>query len=523
MPVRVFSRLPKNALRFTAENKPVQFLPSGISNDLTIPMKSSTSKRKFYPCYINGKRIGRPGGERVPVSNPANGEVFAEVAACSPEQVQQALETSEAAQLKWQNLPAIRRANYIMAIAERLKAERTHFARLLVMEQGKPLAEALGEVDDTIRYLSYNAEAARRLEGNIYPSDEPNEQLWIHKVPFGVTVGLCAFNYPLALIGRKLGPALVTGNTMVLKPHELTCVTASEFCRLVDEAGLPPGVVNLVNGIGNGVGSQLVSSAITKLVSVTGSIRAGQAIYAAAAPNITALSLELGGKAPFIVLEDANIDKAVEAAVVARYANCGQVCICNEMVLVHEKIADEFTAKLLKRVARIKVGDPMKNIGMGPSTSAAGLARVDDIVRKTVAEGAELACGGRRPVGKAFAKGNWYEPTVLLGVKRHMTALQEEIFGPVLPITKISGYEEALAITNARHDGLSAYLWTKDYRRFMHAIANMQVGTIFINKGIVGYIQGYHNGHKLSGLGGEDGVYGIEGFLQKRTIYLGCD
>jgi len=486
-------------------------------------MKSKTASQRFYPCYIDGAWSGNSSRDRIPVTNPANEEVFAEVPSCTEADTQRALESSQAAQEKWQALPAIQRANYLMAIVKRLVAEREHFARLLVMEQGKPLVEALGEVDDTVRYLVYSAEAARRIEGNIFPADAPNEQLWIQKVPYGVTVGLCAFNYPLALIGRKVGPALITGNTMVLKPHELTPVTASEFCRLADEAGLPPGVLNMVIGTGADVGSVLVKSPLTKLISVTGSIRAGQAIYAAAAPNITMLSLELGGKAPFIVLEDADIDKAVEAAVIARYANCGQVCICNEMVLVHERVAAEFTDKLLKRVARLKVGDPMKNIGMGPSTSASGLARVDKIVKKTVTQGAELALGGSRPLGKQFEKGNWYAPTVLLGVTNDMAAAQEEIFGPVLPIVKISSYEEALAITNARKDGLSAYIWTRDYRRFMHAVANMQVGTIFINKGIVGYIQGYHNGHKHSGLGGEDGIYGIEGYLQKRTIYLSCE
>jgi lactaldehyde dehydrogenase/glycolaldehyde dehydrogenase len=246
---------------------------------------SENQQIKFYPCYINGGWIGADAASRIPVENPATGEVFAEVPQCTPEHVQHALETSRQAQLKWQARPAIKRAEYIFDLADRLNAERDLFARLLVMEQGKPLAEAYGEVDDTVRYLTYNAEAVRRIEGQIFPSDLPNEQLWIQKVPYGVTVGLCAFNYPLALIGRKLGPALVTGNTMVLKPHELTPVTASEFCRLVDESDLPDGVVNMVVGTGADVGSALVSSFITKLVSVTGSIRAGQAICEARCPD----------------------------------------------------------------------------------------------------------------------------------------------------------------------------------------------------------------------------------------------
>ena len=473
---------------------------------------------KHYLCYIDGQWVDSD--EAIEVQNPATGESFASVPACSRSQAEQALASSKQAQLKWQAIPAHERSLYIYAIIKKLEAEQEHFAKLLVQEQGKTLADARGEVTDTIRYLQYSAEAARRLEGNIFPSDQPNEQLWIQKVPFGVTAGLCAFNYPLALVGRKLGPALVTGNTMILKPHEETPITASEFCRLVDDSGLPPGVVNMVTGSVEEVASPLVQSPITQLVSMTGSIRAGQAIYGAAAPNITALTLELGGKAPFIVLEDANIDQAVEAAVVARFANCGQVCICNEMAFVDSRIADEFTEKLLRRVDQIVTGDPMTEVHMGPHTSAPGLARVDRIVQETVSEGATLVRGGKRPEGAEFERGNWYEPTVLVDVAAEMSAVQEEIFGPVLPIVKIDGYEHALELTNSRQEGLSAYLFTQDYRRIMHAVANMQVGTIFVNKGICGYIQGYHNGHKFSGVGGEDGTYGIEGYLQKRTIYL---
>lgn len=476
---------------------------------------------KNYSGYINGEWLDSSGRATIEVENPANNQVFATVTANTEEDVQHALETSEKAQLGWQLLPAQTRANYIFAIADRLKAESDHFAGLLVMEQGKTYAEALGEVADTVRYLTYSAEAARRIQGAIFPSDMPKEHLAIHKVPYGVTVGLCAFNYPLALIGRKVGPALATGNTMIIKPHELTPVTASEFCRLVDEAGLPKGVINMVATKNAQAASLLVESPITKLISLTGSTRAGRAMYRAAAENITGLILELGGKAPFIVCDDADIDKAVEAAVISRYANCGQVCICNEMVMVDEKIADEFTEKLIKKVKQIRVGDPMsKDTDMGPNVSTSGLDRVDSLVKENVGEGAELVMGGKRPEGALFESGNWYEPTVLTNVKHGQATTRDELFAPILPIVKVSGFEEALALTNSREEGLSAYLYTNDYRKHMKATELMQVGTIFINHQIVGYIQGYHSGHKTSGIGGEDGIYGIEGYLQKRTIYL---
>lgn len=474
----------------------------------------------YYKCFVDNEWIDSSSGDRMAVENPATGQLFAEVPACTGGDVQRVLESSSRAQKEWQMLPPIERAGYLYKIAEGLEEKRELFKRLLVAEQGKTLAEADGEVTDTIRYMTYAAEAARRIRGDIFPSDLPNEQLYIHKVPYGVTVGLCAYNYPLALIGRKAGPALVTGNTMVLKPHEATPLTAAEFCQVALDADLPPGVINMLTGTGAEVGAALVESSITRLITLTGSIRAGQAIAAAAAKNMAALSLELGGKAPFIVLEDADIDEAVEAAAVARFANCGQVCICNESVLVEESIADEFTDKLLQRVAGIKPADPMSNAGMGPIATPEALARIDKLVQESVGGGAELAMGGKRPAGEAFENGNWYEPTVLLNASAENAAVREEIFGPVLPVVRISGYEEALAITNSRPDGLSAYLWTRNPSIYMDAIQRMETGTIFLNKGIVGYIQGYHNGHKLSGLGGEDGIYGIEGYLQKRTVYM---
>lgn len=473
-----------------------------------------------YSCFIDNEWVSGSSGNRVDVEDPATGEIWASVPDCTDEDADRALESARIAQKSWALLPPIERAGHLYSIAECLREERDHFASLLVREQGKTLTEAGFEVDDTIRYMTYSAEAARRLKGDVLPSDAPGEQLFIFKVPFGVTVGLCAYNYPLALIGRKIGPALVTGNTMVLKPHEATPVTASEFCRLVEKAGLPKGVLNMVSGRGIGLATRLVSSPVTRLVTLTGSIPAGKGVARAASENLAALSLELGGKAPFIVLRDSNIDEAVEAAVIARYANCGQVCICAETVLVEEAVADEFTDKLLKRAAEIRPGNPMQNAGMGPLTTAAAEARVAGLVDRSVRQGAEIALGGGRPEGAAFETGNWMEPTVLVNATRDTATVREEIFGPVLPVVRVADYDEALDIANERPDGLSAYLWTQNPAIYMDAIQRMETGTIFLNKGIVGYVQGYHNGHKLSGLGGEDGEYGIEGYLQKRTVYM---
>ncbi|WP_049720999.1 aldehyde dehydrogenase [Gilvimarinus polysaccharolyticus] len=476
-----------------------------------------------YPCYIHGQWVDASNCATFEVLNPANEKPWATVPDCTDADAEKALQSARQAQPAWQALPAIQRAQYLFKLVDALKEKRDHFAKLLVQEQGKTLPEAYGEFDDTLNYITYGAEAARRIEGNIFPSDNPNEQLWIQKVPYGVTLGLCAYNFPLALIGRKIGPALVTGNTMVLKAHEATPVTASEFCKVVDEVGFPPGVINLVSGTGINVSSYLVSNPITRLVSLTGSTRAGQAIYKSSSENVSGLVLELGGKATFIVLEDADLDRAVEAAVISRYANCGQVCICAELVLVHESIAEEFTRRVVEKVKQITYGDPSTDVNMGPSVTGLSIDRVEAMVNESVAQGAKIEVGGKRPSGKEFEKGYWFEPTVLSNVTADMPVAEEEVFGPVLPIIAVKDYQEALQISNTREEGLSAYIFSKDIPTVMHAINHMEVGTVFVNRQIVGYIQGYHSGHKRSGTGGEDGVYGIENYLQKRAVYFNYD
>lgn len=473
-----------------------------------------------YKHYIHGQWVDSASGELMEVQNPANEEIFAMVQAGNAMDAQKALASSEKAQKVWGLLPAPERAKYLYVIIDKIKERKNQLAEILVSEQGKTYREALFEVDDTCAYILYAAQAATRIQGDIFPADQPNEQLWIQKVPYGVTVGLCAWNYPLALIGRKLGPALVTGNTMVIKPHELTPVSAAVFFEIIHEVGLPAGVANLVTGDGIELGNALVSSPITKLITVTGSVRAGQAIYKAAAPNITALSLELGGKSPFIVMDDADIDIAVQAAVNSRFANCGQVCICNEQMVVHKNILDELTSKIITETKKLRIGNPMTDVDMGPKVAESELDKMDRIIQKTVSEGAQIALGGGRLKDGPYEKGFWYEPTILTGVTPDMCASKEEIFGPVLGITAVDSFDEALAFANDSPYGLSAYLFSKDYSKLMRAINELDVGTIFFNKGISGAMQGYHNGHKLSGLGGEDGIYGIEGYLQKRTVYL---
>lgn len=476
-----------------------------------------------YPCYIDGEFTQGSGTERITVHNPIDHSVWAEVPACTEQDCDAALAAAEAAQPAWAALTPMQRAEYLEALNRKLEEKRDHFARLLVLEQGKTLEQAGGEVDDTIGYMRYAAHSARWLRGDILPADNPSERLMTFKVPYGVCVAICAYNYPLALIGRKVGPALVTGNTVVLKPHEATPVTASEFCKLVDEVGIPKGVINMVTGDGATVGAKLVSDKRTRVITITGSIGAGQRIARLAADNLANLILELGGKAPFIVMADADIDAAVEAAAVARFANSGQVCICNEMSFIDRRIFNEFTEKLLKRVAALSYGNPMDNKDVGPVTTPAARDRIAALVEGARAGGAEILAGGAAAApseSEGYDAGYWYQPTVIAANDPHAPLIQDEIFGPVLPIMPIDSFEEAAAITNSRNDGLSAYLWSTSSSTINKAIDTLQTGTVFVNKGISGSFHGYHNGHKLSGLAGEDGPHGLENYMQKRSVYL---
>ena len=393
-------------------------------------------------------------------------------------------------------------------------------ARCLTQEQGKPLHEARGEVGAAANFIRYAAEAARRLQGDIFPSDSPREQLWIQRVPYGVVAAMIAWNFPLALIGRKCGPALVTGNTLVLLTHCDTPLTVLEFGKLVQEVGLPPGVINLVTGRGREIGEALVRNPRTDMVTLTGSVRAGREVYAAAADNITTIRLELGGKAPFIILEDADISQAAEAAVTTRFANCGQVCTCNERMYVHADIYEDFMDEFVGRVEALRVGDPLTDVHLGPKVNRPEVEKLERLVNGALAGGAKVVTGGRRLREGAFERGHWYEPTVMTHTQPDMAIMREEIFGPIVPVVRVRDFEEALALANDSDYGLSAYLYTSDMRRLMRAVDELHFGEIYVNRGIGELVQGFHHGYRRSGLGGEDGIYGIEGYLQKKTLYV---
>lgn len=483
-------------------------------------MQSPTPFEQYH-MLIGGEWRGASDGRTRPVINPAIGEAFAEVPEATPDDARAALQAARAAQPAWEALSGVQRAAYLQRIAESIRADAERLARLVVREQGKPLVEARGEIGGTAGFFEYYTTFARSEIGEIVASDNADEDIWIRNVPYGVVVGIIPWNYPAALFARKVAPALMAGNTIVIKPHEDTPLSALELAKICEAAGLPAGVVNVVTGAGTVAGDTLVRDRITQLITVTGSVRAGRQILAAAAENITVVSLELGGKAPFIVMDDADLERAVSHAITARFVNCGQVCTCNERTYVQRRVFDEFVERYVGVAAKLRLGDPMRtDIDLGPKVNLPELEKLEGMVARAKEQGAQVVLGGKRPEGEEFQKGYWYAPTVLTGVRNDMDIMQNEIFGPVSPVMPFDEWEEAIALANDTRYGLSAYLFTNDLKRMMRAVRSVRFGEIYINKIGPEQFQGFHAGYGLSGMGGDDGRHGFDHYFRKKTVYV---
>ncbi|MDC7226487.1 MAG: aldehyde dehydrogenase family protein [Spirochaetales bacterium] len=480
-----------------------------------------TDNKSVYSMFINGSWDYDPGRPIVEVINPADETITGWVQKADKNTAEKALAAAAAAQPAWQTVPPRERAEIMYRFADLIIADKKRLAAMITAEQGKLLRTAEDEVEGTASFIRFAAEGARRIEGDIFPSDRHDEEILIEKIPYGVTVGITAWNFPLALAGRKIGPALVAGNAMVVKPPLETPLSTLMLGEYAQKAGIPAGILSIVTGSGSELGDALVRSRLTKLVTMTGSTFAGKQIAAAAAENFTAVRLELGGKAPFIVFPDADIDRAARDASVARFQNCGQICVCNERMYIHEDIYDEFMKKFMKHVGSIKVGSPVDpDIDMGPKISRKELENIQRLVDLSIKEGAEIAAGGSPPEGEEFSKGFWFKPTVLTNVRQDMTVVHGESFGPVLPVLKFRDFDEVIKMANDCDYALSAYVYTYDLRRIMRLKNELEFGEIYINHETGEQHQGFHNGYKLSGTGGEDGKYGFENYMQKKTFYL---
>jgi lactaldehyde dehydrogenase/glycolaldehyde dehydrogenase len=469
-----------------------------------------------YQNYINGEFVSS--SEHFEVLNPATGALLAKVPASDAGQVDRALAAARAAQSGWARRPANDRASYLRKIATKLRENVPHLARTITLEQGKTSGLAEVEVNFTADYLDYMAEWARRIEGEIITSDRPGENIFMFRKPLGVVAGILPWNFPFFLIARKMAPALVTGNTIVIKPSEETPNNCFEFARLVAEVDLPPGVFNVVSGDGR-VGAALSAHEQVNLVSFTGSVETGARIMSAAAPNITKLNLELGGKAPAIVLADADLDLAVKAIRDSRIINTGQVCNCAERVYVERQVADQFIEKISAAMAATRYGDPLADasVEMGPLINRQGLEGVAAKVRKAREQGASLITGGNiADLGQGFH----YQPTVLAGCRADMEIMRKEVFGPVLPIQIVDDLDEAIALANDCEYGLTSSLYTRDLSKAMHAIREIDFGETYINRENFEAMQGFHAGVRKSGIGGADGKHGLYEYTHTHVVYL---
>lgn len=472
-----------------------------------------------YKMFIDGEFVGSP--TMLPVLNPATEEVISEVPAASPEQADDAVLAAERAQPDWARLPAVQRARHLREIAAAIRKNKSMLAQTISREQGKILPLAEVEVDFSADYIDYMAEFARRIQGEIIPSDRPGENILLYKAPIGVIAGILPWNFPFFLIVRKMAPALITGNTIVIKPSEETPNNACEFAKIVAESSLPKGVFNLVTGKGPEVGAALAGNSHVGMVSLTGSVEAGAAVMQAAAPNITKVSLELGGKAPAIVAADAELELAVKAIRDSRIINTGQVCNCAERVYVHESIADEFSERMTRAMSKTVSGDPFTSgVEMGPLVSKVQLESVEAAVKQARADGAELRTGGARD---DRGRGYYYQPTVLTGCCQSKDIMRKEIFGPVLPIATFSDLDEAIAMANDCEYGLTSSIFTRNLDAAMRAANELKFGETYINREHFEAMQGFHAGWRKSGIGGADGSHGVEEFLQTRVVYMDYD
>jgi lactaldehyde dehydrogenase/glycolaldehyde dehydrogenase len=471
-----------------------------------------------YTNYIDGAFTGRSPAT-IEVSNPATGAVLARIPDSDAATVDAAVAAAKRAQPAWEKLPAIQRANHLRAISAKLREHRKELAKIIVSEQGKVQGLAQVEVDFTADYIDYMAEWARRLEGEVLTSDRPNESIFVLRKPIGVVAGILPWNFPFFLIARKLAPALVTGNTIVIKPSEETPINAFEFARLVAETDLPAGVFNLVGGRGATAGDALVSHPDVGLITFTGSVATGSRIMQTAAKNLTRVNLELGGKAPAIVLADADLDLAAKAIYASRVINTGQVCNCAERVYVERGVHEALVERLTKLMQGTRYGDPSveADLDMGPLVNLAGLEKVEAMVEQAKRDGATVVTGGKRAdLGQGFH----YEPTLIVDARADMDIMRKEIFGPVLPIQVVDSLDEAIALANDSEFGLTSSIFTSNINSAMKAARELQFGETYINREHFEAMQGFHAGRRKSGIGGADGKHGLYEFTETHVVYL---
>ncbi|HEY7788791.1 MAG TPA: NAD-dependent succinate-semialdehyde dehydrogenase, partial [Casimicrobiaceae bacterium] len=469
-------------------------------------------------CYVDGRWIGADDGRSMPVVDPATGELVGTVPIFHATETRRAIDAANRALPAWRAKTAKERSAVLRTWSELMLANADDLARILTAEQGKPIAEAKGEITIGAAYVEWFAEEAKRVYGDVIPTMANDRRLIVVKEPVGVCAAITPWNFPSSMITRKVSPALAAGCTVVIKPAEATPFSALALAELAGRAGFPPGVLNVITGDAPSIGGEMCANPIVRKVSFTGSTEVGRLLMKQVAPTIKKISLELGGNAPFIVFDDADLDAAAEGAMVSKYRNAGQTCVCANRFFVHEKVYDAFARKLTEKVGALKVGRGTESgVTQGPLINADAVAKVEEHLADATRHGAKVAIGGKRHA----LGGTFYEPTVLTGVTPDMRIFREETFGPIAPLIAFRNDAEVVELANRSEFGLASYFYSRDIGRVWRVAEALEFGMVGVNTGLITTEVAPFGGMKQSGLGREGSKYGIEEFVEVKYICFG--
>ena len=469
-------------------------------------------------CYIDGQWLNADGGETLSIRNPATGEALGTVPKMLAAETARAIAAANAAWPAWRAKTAAERGKLLRRWYELMLANQDDLALLMTSEQGKPLAEAKGEIGYAASYLEWFAEEGKRAYGEIIPANGSDRRLLVMREPVGVCAAITPWNFPSAMITRKAGAALAAGCTMVLKPASQTPFSALALAELAERAGIPAGVFNVVTGSAKAIGGEICANPIVRKLSFTGSTEIGSQLSAQCAPTVKKLSMELGGNAPFIVFDDADLDAAVVGAMASKYRNAGQTCVCANRLLVQDGVYDAFAEKLAIAVAQLKVGNGLEaGVTQGPLIDQAALDKVKELVADAVDKGARVVCGGQpHALGRTY-----FEPTILADITPDMRMAREEIFGPVAPLFRFKDEAEAIRMANDTEFGLASYFYSRDVGRIFRVAEALEYGMVGVNSGLISTEIAPFGGVKSSGLGREGSRHGLDDYLELKYVCMG--
>jgi len=469
-------------------------------------------------AYVAGAWIAADDGKTVAVTNPATGEQLGTVPMCGTAETERAIKAADLAQRQWAQVPAKERSAILRKLNDLMLANTDDLALIMTSEQGKPLAEAKGEIAYAASFIEWFAEEARRIYGDTIPATSGDKRILAIKQPVGTTAAITPWNFPTAMLTRKAGPALAAGCSMVVKPATQTPFSALAFAELAERAGVPKGLLSVLTGSASQIGGEMTRNPLIRKLTFTGSTEVGRTLMRQSADTIKKLSLELGGNAPFIVFDDADIDAAVDGAMVSKYRNTGQTCVCANRLYVQRPVLQAFTDKLVAKVKALKVGNGLDaGVTQGPLIDAKAVAKIEEHIADARAKGGEVLTGGKRHA----LGGLFFEPTVVGGATADMLFATEETFGPLAPIFAFDTEDEVIALANDSEFGLAAYFYSRDIGRVMRVAERIESGIVGVNTGLISTTEAPFGGVKQSGLGREGSKYGLDDFLEVKYICLG--